>query len=331
MDPETQAALVKLHHRFIDEHDFKLNYFHEGLNQLLPDQASAEWKAWHAHGASLITAWEIIVKDGGAADWPLPPFSSETGSEPNALDQLTGENERAVIRAQRKMDASGVLPAPGEVGPVRHAKSIFAQRIEDLEKEAKGKTGRRRDFLADECVIVGTHTVIRRAGKSEEDKCTYCVGCDRKAAGHDPTRIKSHAFQCQKLQAEWPELWALVNTERGGASLSTALEEGNTSALPTPEKLPAEDAGGTVGFGRADHTAKTVSSACGSTLAEVNSFGYGLSPGEHAPETRGLIREFGQLQTDSFTTAETTAEHTSFSCDLSRVKTNGFGNTGTRA
>ncbi|KAF7344297.1 Zinc finger bed domain-containing protein 1-like [Mycena venus] len=43
----------------------------------------------------------------------------------------------------------------------------------------------------------------------------------------------------QKIQSEWKELWALVNEERGGASLSTALKEGKTSALP-PLRKPLE-------------------------------------------------------------------------------------------
>jgi hypothetical protein len=51
-------------------------------------------------------------------------------------------------------------------------------------------------------------------------------------------RIPCHPAM-QKIQSEWKELWALVNEERGGASLSTALKEGNTSALP-PLRKPLE-------------------------------------------------------------------------------------------
>lgn len=144
------------------------------------------------------------------------------------------------------------MPADGEVGPVRHAKSIYARRIEKLRNAAKGKNGRKRDFLADECVITGTASVSRKDGTTKEDNCTWCIACTKKTAGHDPVRIKTHAHQCQvgpckfildsvliplqTLQAKYHDLWVLVDHERGGSSLSTALEEGNSNALPAVRK-----------------------------------------------------------------------------------------------
>lgn len=132
-------------------------------------------------------------------DWSQPPLSSEARviTAGNALDGLDGENKRAAVRLQRKIDNSGVVPPEGEVGPVRLAKSIFARRIDQLKKDAKGKSGRKRDFLADECVIAGKDIVHRKDGTTGEDKCTWCVACDRKSAGHDANRIKNHAYDCQ--------------------------------------------------------------------------------------------------------------------------------------
>ncbi|KAJ7909860.1 hypothetical protein B0H13DRAFT_1877267 [Mycena leptocephala] len=189
------------------------------------------------HGAALITAWELIVKDGTAGEWPGPPLSSDARSTPgNALSQLDGPSRRDAERLRRALEDSGVLPADGEVGPVRHAKSIYARRIEKLKNAAKGRNGRKRDFLADECVIPGTASVTRKDGTTKEDPCTWCIACDKKTAGHDPVRIKTHAHQCQTLQAKYHDLWVLVDHERGGSSLSTALEEGNSSALPAVRK-----------------------------------------------------------------------------------------------
>ncbi|KAJ6580685.1 hypothetical protein B0H19DRAFT_1250987 [Mycena capillaripes] len=243
MDKTQQNDLLKLRQRFITEEAFGGNLLHEGINAILTDQSSVEWKTRTAHAGALMSAWEVIVKDGMPGEWPEPPLSSDGPG--TALDQLTGETARAAIRLKRKSEHAGVLP-PGEVGPIRHAKSIFAQRIEQLENDNKGKTGRKRDFLADECVIAGTDRVRRQNGKVEDDKATWCIRVSKpirasENAGHDPTRIKNHAYQCQKLQAEWPELWELVDKERGGSSLSTALSDGNTSALPAVRK-PVEPA-----------------------------------------------------------------------------------------
>ncbi|KAJ7195589.1 hypothetical protein B0H12DRAFT_1082167, partial [Mycena haematopus] len=240
MDKKTREALLKLRQRFITEENFGLNHFEDGIGALLPDKSSPDWKTWSAHGNALMTAYEDIVKDGKPGEWPEPPLSSDVRSGPaNALDGLDGQNERAAIRLQRKIDNSGVVPPEGQVRPVRTEKSIFARRIEQLQRDAKGKPGRKRDFLADECVIAGVDTARHRDGTTTEEKCTWCVGCDKKAAGHDANRIKNHAFDCQKIQAEWPELWALVDAERGGSALSVVLDQGNLSALP-PVRKPAE-------------------------------------------------------------------------------------------
>lgn len=70
MDKGQQEALLKLRQRFITEEAFGLTEFDDGVNTVLPDQSSAEWQTWHAHGAALMTAWELIVKDGTDGEWP---------------------------------------------------------------------------------------------------------------------------------------------------------------------------------------------------------------------------------------------------------------------
>lgn len=54
-----------------------------------------------------------------------------------------------------------------------------------------------------------------------------------------PMNIHSTDITFQVVQAEWSELWALVDAERGGSSLSTALKTGNTSGL-APVRKPAD-------------------------------------------------------------------------------------------
>ncbi|KAJ6624407.1 hypothetical protein B0H10DRAFT_2324854 [Mycena sp. CBHHK59/15] len=235
MDKGQQEALLKLHQRFITEEAFSLTEFDDGVNTVLPDQSSVEWQTWYAHGAALITAWELMVKDGTAGEWPeiQLPLSSEVRSTPgNTVSQLNGESTHNAERLRCALEDSGVLPADGEVGPVHQAKSIYARCIEKLKNAAKGKNGLKRDFLADECVIAGTASATRRDGTTKKDTCTWCIACDKNTVGHDPVRIKTHAHQCQTLQAKYHDLWILVNHERGGSSLSTALEEGNSNALP---------------------------------------------------------------------------------------------------
>ncbi|KAJ6622587.1 hypothetical protein B0H10DRAFT_1944494 [Mycena sp. CBHHK59/15] len=220
MDKGQQEALLKLHQRFITEEAFGLTEFDDRVNTVLPYQSSVEWQTWHAHVTALITAWELIVKDSTAGEWP----------------ELNGESRHDTERLRCALEDSSVLPADGEVRPVCHAKSIYARCIKKLKNAAKGKNGHKRDFLADKCVIVGTASATRRDGTTKEDTCTWCIACDKKTVGHDPVRIKTHAHQCQTLQAKYHDLWILVDHERGGSSLSTALEEGNSNALPAVRK-----------------------------------------------------------------------------------------------
>ncbi|KAJ7881642.1 hypothetical protein B0H13DRAFT_2345082 [Mycena leptocephala] len=224
MAANKHAALLQLRQRFIREKNFGLNHLQEGIDKILPDAASSEAQSWKAHVNALSDAGYEINRTYRGLMYP-PSSEIETAQ---AL-QLDGAAKRAAIRSQRKLEASGVMPPDGEVGPVRPSKSIFARRIEQKAKDAKGKNGRRPDFLALECVIEGTDEVKHRNQTVSRDKCTWCTGCDKQTKGYDPTRVQNHAHMCQELQANWPELWALVDEERGGKSVSVALETGDTS------------------------------------------------------------------------------------------------------
>ncbi|KAJ7292231.1 hypothetical protein C8J57DRAFT_1492721 [Mycena rebaudengoi] len=189
MDKTTQAALLNLRQRFIAEDAFGLNDLNDGIARLLPNTESSAWKVWSAHSSELGDAYEHIIK---------PPLYTDLSGQPvNAFDQLTGGAQRDGVRAQRKLETSGVLPANGDVGPIRSAKSIFAARIASRKKEFEGRNGRKPNFLADECVIPGKYTVVDKTkGTTKDQQCNWCIACDKKATGHDPICIKNHAHIC---------------------------------------------------------------------------------------------------------------------------------------
>ncbi|KAJ6506909.1 hypothetical protein C8R45DRAFT_923069 [Mycena sanguinolenta] len=150
--------------------------------------------------------------------WPLKvdhaPFMQKSLTLPRIMalrDQMQPADAESAVEANRtpEHEPKYCTISTNYPGPVRPAKSIFASRIEQRKKEATGKSGRKPNFLTDECVIAGKEIITRKDKTTGEEKYTWCIGCNRKAAGHDATRIKNHAFNCQKLQAECPALWAL--------------------------------------------------------------------------------------------------------------------------
>ncbi|KAJ6614391.1 hypothetical protein B0H10DRAFT_1950757 [Mycena sp. CBHHK59/15] len=197
---------------------------------------------WIAHVGDLNVTWERILKGGEIIPWPEPPFSVGTpGAPANTFDQLDGVEQHMAVWAQHRLDTalvhlglgssctscwvafskvSGVLPSKGIVGSICSTKSIFAAHIERKLKESM--TGHKHDFLAGGCVIPGTQTVTHKNRAIEDDKCTWRL-----------VHIKNHVHQCQKLQAEWHDPWASVDTERGGSSLSETLETASESAGST--------------------------------------------------------------------------------------------------
>ncbi|KAJ7142987.1 hypothetical protein C8R44DRAFT_974430 [Mycena epipterygia] len=158
-----QEALLKLRQQFIDVENFGINDIQDGIEKILPDQESASRKIWIAHVGDLNVAWERIVKGQESILWPEVHLFPRTPAAPaNAFDQLKGAEQCAAVRAQRKLETSGFLPSEGNVEPIHSAKSIFAACIEQKQKQST--TGRKRDFLADECVIQGTQSVTRKNG-----------------------------------------------------------------------------------------------------------------------------------------------------------------------
>ncbi|KAJ7271554.1 hypothetical protein C8J57DRAFT_1226139 [Mycena rebaudengoi] len=271
MDKTTQLALLALRQRFITEEPFGLNHLRDGIASLLPDLKSKAWEVWDAHITELADAYEHIVRDSENIPWPEPPLYTDLSGQPvNAFDELDAGAKRDSVRAQRMLEASGVLPKDGDVGPVRSAKSIFVGRIAKRKQEFAGRNGRKPDFLADECVIPGTYIATKNNGVKKQEKCNWCIACDKKAAGHDPARIKNHAHTCEpepglierrsyRLRCRDCGLWSM--RKRGGSSLSVALETGDTQSLPPVRKLANKEAPPVLGKAATPFQADTEASA----------------------------------------------------------------------
>ena len=95
MDKSTQEALLKLRQRFITEDGFSGKDYVDGIDALLPDRSSSAWEKWTAHGNALLSAYETIVKDGKAGEWPAVRASCPASSCPlimiNAAASVLGD------------------------------------------------------------------------------------------------------------------------------------------------------------------------------------------------------------------------------------------------